>query len=70
MSKETIATSLTYLLFLVLIISFAYMLIENTRLTVVNHHLESELVDSRNQAYGYEWQLEQINRDNGWSEDK
>lgn len=70
MSKETVSTLLTYLLFLVLVVGFAYMLIENTRLTVVNHELESELVDSQNQVHGYKWQLEQINRDNGWSGDK
>ena len=70
MSKETVATILAYLLFVAFVISFAYMLIENTRLTVVNHKLESELVDSQNQAHGYKWQLEQINRDNGWSEDE
>lgn len=48
MTKETVSTLLTYLLFVVLVIGFAYMLIENTRLTMVNHRLESELVDSRN----------------------
>lgn len=48
MSKETVSTLLTYILFVVLVIGFAYMLIENTRLTVVNHRLESELVDSQN----------------------
>ena len=46
------------------------MLIENTRLTVVNHRLESELVDSQNLANGYEWQLEQINRSEGWGGDE
>ena len=77
MKKETVATLLTYILFLVLIIGFSFMLRENTRLTVVNHRLESdtedirnELVDSQNQAWGYKWQLHQINRENGWSEDE
>lgn len=70
MSKETVATILAYLLFVAFVISFAYMLIENTRLTVVNHRLESELVESQNLANGYEWQLEQINRSEGWGEDK
>lgn len=70
MSKETVSTILTYLLFVVLVLGFSYMLIENTRLTVVNHRLESELVDSQNLANGYEWQLEQINSSNGWSGDE
>lgn len=70
MSKETVSTLLTYILFVVLVIGFAYMLIENTRLTVVNHRLESELVDSQNLVNGYKWQLEQINESNGWSEDE
>lgn len=70
MSRETRQTLVIYLVFLVLIGGFAYMLVENTRLTVVNHRLESELVDSRNLANGYEWQLEQINESNGWSEDE
>ena len=70
MSKETVSTLLTYLLFVVLVLGFSYMLIENTRLTVVNHRLESELVDSQNLANGYEWQLEQINNSNEWSEDE
>ena len=70
MSKETVSTLLTYLLFVVLVLGFSYMLIENTRLTVVNHRLESELVDSRNLANGYEWQLKQINRSNGWGGDE
>ena len=70
MSKETVSTLLTYILFLVLVIGFAYMLIENTRLTVVNHRLESKLVDSQNLANGYEWQLEQINESNEWSGDE
>ena len=70
MSKETVSTLLIYILFVVLVIGFAYMLIENTRLTVVNHRLESELVDSQNLANGYEWQLEQINSSNGWSGDE
>ena len=67
MSKETVSTLLTYLLFVVLVIGFSYMLIENTRLTVTNHRLESELVDSQNLANGYKWQLEQLNE---WSEDE
>lgn len=70
MSKETVSTLLTYILFVVLVLGFAYMLIENTRLTMVNHRLESELIDSRNLANGYEWQLEQINESNGWGEDE
>ena len=70
MSKETVSTILTYILFVVLVLGFSYMLIENTRLTVVNHRLESELVDSQNLANGYEWQLKQINRSNEWSEDE
>lgn len=70
MSKETISTLLTYILFVVLVLGFSYMLIENTRLTVVNHRLESELVNSQNLANGYEWQLEQINSSNEWSEDE
>lgn len=77
MKKETVSMILGYLLFVALVLSFAYMLIENTRLTVVNHRLESEvddvrneLVDSQNQAWGYKWQLHQINRDNGWSGDE
>ncbi|SDQ54255.1 hypothetical protein LHA31_02615 [Carnobacterium viridans] len=70
MSKETVSNLLTYILFLVLVIGFAFMLIENTRLTVVNHRLESELVDSQNLANGYEWQLEQINSSNGWGGDE
>lgn len=67
MKKETVTTILFYLLFLTLVVSFAYMLIENTRLTVINHRLESEvdkirneLVDSQNQAFGYKWQLYQL----------
>lgn len=70
MTKETVSTLLTYLLFVVLVLGFAYMLIENTRLTVVNHRLESELVDSQNLANGYEWQLEQINSSSEWSGDE
>lgn len=77
MTKETVSTLLTYILFVVLVIGFAYMLVENTRLTVVNHRLDadlhetqSELVDSQNLANGYEWQLKQINRSEGWSEDE
>ena len=70
MSRETRQTLVIYLVFLVLIGGFAYMLIENTRLTAVNHQLESELVDSQNLANGYEWQLEQINSSNGWSWDE
>lgn len=54
MTKETVSTLLTYLLFVVLVLGFAYMLIENTRLTMVNHRLESELVDSQNLANGLE----------------
>ena len=61
MTKETVSTILTYILFVVLVLGFSYMLVENTRLTVVNHRLESELIDSQNLANGYEWQLEQIN---------
>lgn len=70
MTKQTASTLLTYILFVVLVIGFAYMLIENTRLTVTNHRLESELVDSQNLANGYEWQLEQINSSNGWGGDE
>lgn len=77
MSKETVSTLLTYILFLVLVIGFAFMLIENTKLTVLNHRLESdmenvrsELVDSQNEAWDYKWQLHQINESNGWGEDK
>ena len=77
MTKETVSTLLTYILFVVLVLGFSYMLIENTRLTMVNHRLNAELqdtqtklVDSQNLANGYEWQLEQINRDNGWSGDE
>ena len=70
MSRETVSVLLTYILFVVLVIGFAYMLVENTRLTVVNHRLESELVDSKNLANGYEWQLDQINSSNGWSGDE
>ena len=77
MKKETVATLLTYILFVVLVLGFAYMLRENTRLTVTNHRLnaelhdtQTELVDSQNLAHGYEWQLEQINRDEGWSGDE
>ena len=77
MSRETRQTLVIYLVFLVLIGGFAYMLIENTRLTVVNHRLnaelhdtQTELVDSQNLANGYEWQLEQINSSNGWSGDE
>lgn len=70
MSKETVSTILTYILFVVLALGFSYMLIENTRLTMVNHRLESELVDSQNLANGYEWQLEQINSSDEWSEDE
>lgn len=77
MSKETVSTLLTYLLFVVLVLGFAYMLIENTRLTVVNHRLNAELhdtqtklVDSQNLANGYEWQLEQLNESNGWGGDE
>ena len=70
MTKETVSTLLTYLLFVVLVLGFSYMLIENTRLTMVNHRLESELVDSQNLANGYEWQLEQINNSNEWSGDE
>lgn len=67
MKKENVSLMLGYLLFVVLVVSIAYMLIENTRLTVVNHRLESEvdeirneLVDSQNQAWGYKWQLYQL----------
>lgn len=77
MTKETVSTLLTYLLFVVLVLGFAYMLIENTRLTVVNHRLDADLhdtqtklVDSQNLANGYEWQLEQINSSNGWGGDE
>ena len=70
MSKETVSTLLTYVLFVVLVIGFAYMLVENTRLTVVNHRLESELIDSQDLSNGYEWQLKQINKSEGWSEDE
>lgn len=70
MTKETVSTLLTYLLFVVLVLGFSYMLIENTRLTVVNHRLESELVDSRNLANGYEWQLKQLNELNEWGGDE
>lgn len=70
MSKETVSTLLTYLLFVFLVLGFSYMLIENTRLTMVNHRLESELIDSQNLANGYEWQLKQINSSNGWSGDE
>lgn len=77
MKKETVATLLTYIFFLVLVIGFAFILQENTRLTVVNHRLEAELgdvrnelVDSQNEAWGYKWQLYQINRDEGWGEDE
>lgn len=47
MSKETVSTLLTYLAFLVLVIGFAFLLIENTRLKVVNQHLEYELSETR-----------------------
>ena len=57
MTKETVSTILTYILFVVLVLGFSYMLVENTRLTVVNHRLESELIDSQNLA-------------NEWSEDE
>lgn len=77
MTKETVSNILNLVLIVVLVIGFAYMLIENTRLSVVNHRLNSELhdtqtelVDSQNLANGYEWQLEQINRSNGWGEDE
>ena len=70
MSRETGQTLVIHLVFLVLIGGFAYMLVENTRLTVFNQRLESELVDSQNLANGYEWQLEQINSSNGWSGDE
>ncbi|MER2001280.1 MAG: hypothetical protein ABS862_01555 [Carnobacterium inhibens] len=70
MRKETVSTLLTYISFLVLVIGFAFMLRENTRLTVVNHRLEAELgnvsnelVESQNEAWGYKWQLHQINND-------
>lgn len=77
MTKEAVSTLLTYLLSVVLVLGFSYMLIENTRLTVVNHRInaelhdtQSELVDSQNLANGYEWQLKQINRSNGWGGDE
>lgn len=77
MTKETVSTLLTYILFVVLVLGFSYMLIENTRLTMVNHRLNAELqdtqtklVDSQNLANGYEWQLKQINSSNEWSEDE
>ena len=47
MSKETVSTLLTYCLFVVLIIGFAFMLIENTRLKVFNQHMKYELSETR-----------------------
>lgn len=47
MSKETVSTLLTYILFVVLLIGFSFMLRENTRLKVVNQHLEYELSETR-----------------------
>lgn len=77
MTKETVSTLLTYILFVVLVLGFAYMLIENTRLTVTNYRLNAELhdtqtnlVDSQNLANGYKWQLEQINSTSEWSGDE
>lgn len=77
MSKETVSNLLTYILFLVLVIGFAFMLRENTRLTVMNHHLNAELhdtktqlVDSQNLANGYKFELDLLKKDNGWSEDE
>lgn len=70
MKKSTVSALLTYILFLVLVFGFAFMLRENTRLAFENTHLVSELekthnelVDSQNEAYGYKWQLHQINND-------
>lgn len=77
MKKETVSMILGYLLFIALVVSFAYMLIENTRLVFENTHIEAELaktrnelVDSQNQAWGYKWQLHQINETNGFGGDE
>lgn len=47
MSKETVSTLLTCIFFVVLVIGFAFMLRENTRLKVFNQHLEHEVSQTR-----------------------
>lgn len=71
------AENLFVLVFLLIVLVAGVFIYENTKLTVINQRLEhelserrNELVDSQNQAWGYKWQLHQINRENGWSGDE
>lgn len=72
------------LLVIVMLGSIVYLVIENARLDFVVHSTEyrlekkitalddvsNELVETQNLANGYKWQLDLINKDNGWSEDE
>ena len=72
------------LLVTVMLGSIIYLLVENARLDFVLHSTEyrlekkvtelddvsNELVETQNLANGYKWQLDLINKDNGWSEDE
>lgn len=71
------ADNLFIIAFLLTVLVAGVLVYENTKLTVINQRLEhelvemrNELVDSQNQAWGYKWQLHQINRENGWSGDE
>lgn len=72
------------LLVIVMLGSIVYLVVENARLNFVVHSTEyrlekketelddvsNELVETQNLANGYKWQLDLINKDNGWSEDE
>ncbi len=72
------------MLVIVMLGSIVYLVIENARLDfVVNateyrlhkkvneiENIRNELVESKNLANGYKWQLVLINKDSEWSEDE
>ncbi|MBT2732101.1 hypothetical protein [Carnobacterium sp. ISL-102] len=72
------------MLVIIMLGSIIYLLIENTRQTFVINSSEyalekkvielddvrNELVESQNLAHGYKWQLDLINKDEGWGGDE
>ena len=63
------AENLFVFTFLVLVLVVAVLLYQNTKLTFINQHLESELVETQNDLNGHEFEDEALN--NGqWEEEK
>lgn len=63
------AENLFIFTFLILVLVVAVLLYQNTKLTFINHHLETELVETQNDLNGHEFNNEALN--NGqWEEEE